>query len=194
MSEILYDIVNFVFFPLKIFLHHDAVEKIGLRSLRQERSRACARELKRPFLDIGCGNNDLVAQEGKYSGVGIDIAAPKTRPDVFACAERLPFKDDSFNAASYVVSLRYVGDVPAAMREAHRVLRAGGRIVILENPPFENWLRHHLTFWTKVEGERIVGFTQADIKNLFTQAHFLFVARRRYLYGLGVIYVGEKAR
>jgi demethylmenaquinone methyltransferase/2-methoxy-6-polyprenyl-1,4-benzoquinol methylase len=42
-------------------------------------------------------------------------------------AEKLSFGDASFDAYTIVFGIRNVTDIPAALREAHRVLRRGGR-------------------------------------------------------------------
>jgi ubiquinone/menaquinone biosynthesis methyltransferase len=47
-------------------------------------------------------------------------------------AEKLPFEDDSFDLYSIAFGIRNVTTVPNALREAHRVLRPGGRFVCLE--------------------------------------------------------------
>lgn len=47
-------------------------------------------------------------------------------------AEQLPFADRSFDAVTIAFGLRNVTDQPAALREMHRVLRPGGRALILE--------------------------------------------------------------
>ncbi|MDX2259329.1 MAG: bifunctional demethylmenaquinone methyltransferase/2-methoxy-6-polyprenyl-1,4-benzoquinol methylase UbiE [Hyphomicrobiaceae bacterium] len=47
-------------------------------------------------------------------------------------AERLPFDDRSFDAYTIAFGIRNVTDVPAALREAHRVLKIGGRFLCLE--------------------------------------------------------------
>ena len=47
-------------------------------------------------------------------------------------AEKLTFPDDSFNAYTIAFGIRNVTDIPAALREAHRVLKRGGRLYILE--------------------------------------------------------------
>jgi ubiquinone/menaquinone biosynthesis C-methylase UbiE len=60
--------------------------------------------------------------------------AAKSRTVAFsagdACA--LPFSADSFDAAVSTQVYEYVADVPAALGEAYRVLRPGGRLVILD--------------------------------------------------------------
>jgi demethylmenaquinone methyltransferase/2-methoxy-6-polyprenyl-1,4-benzoquinol methylase len=47
-------------------------------------------------------------------------------------AEQLTFADASFDAYTIAFGIRNVTDIPAALKEAHRVLRRGGRLYILE--------------------------------------------------------------
>jgi len=47
-------------------------------------------------------------------------------------AERLTFADRSFDAYTIAFGIRNVTDIPAALAEAHRVLRTGGRFFCLE--------------------------------------------------------------
>ena len=47
-------------------------------------------------------------------------------------AERLSFPDRSFDAYTIAFGIRNVTDIPAALREAHRVLAFGGRFFCLE--------------------------------------------------------------
>ena len=47
-------------------------------------------------------------------------------------AETLTFPDRSFDAYTIAFGIRNVTDIPAALREAHRVLRRGGRFYCLE--------------------------------------------------------------
>ena len=47
-------------------------------------------------------------------------------------AESLTFPDPSFDAYTIAFGIRNVTDIPAALREAHRVLRRGGRFFCLE--------------------------------------------------------------
>jgi len=47
-------------------------------------------------------------------------------------AEKLSFADASFDAYTIAFGIRNVTDIPAALREAHRVLKRGGRFYCLE--------------------------------------------------------------
>jgi demethylmenaquinone methyltransferase/2-methoxy-6-polyprenyl-1,4-benzoquinol methylase len=47
-------------------------------------------------------------------------------------AEKLNFPDASFDAYTIVFGIRNVTDIPAALREAHRVLKRGGRFYCME--------------------------------------------------------------
>ena len=51
---------------------------------------------------------------------------------VEANAEELPFADDSFDAYTIAFGIRNVPRIEAALAEAHRVLRTGGRFLCLE--------------------------------------------------------------
>ncbi|WP_174298871.1 class I SAM-dependent methyltransferase [Sphingomonas bacterium] len=67
--------------------------------------------------------------------VGIDRAAKRGIAGLVwteANAETLAFADRSFDAYTIAFGIRNVTDIPAALREAHRVLRRGGRFWCLE--------------------------------------------------------------
>jgi arsenite methyltransferase len=51
---------------------------------------------------------------------------------VKADATALPFPDATFDAATSIQVYEYVADLPSALAELHRVLRPGGRALILD--------------------------------------------------------------
>jgi demethylmenaquinone methyltransferase / 2-methoxy-6-polyprenyl-1,4-benzoquinol methylase len=66
---------------------------------------------------------------------GIDRAAKRGIDGLVwteANAETLQFEDKSFDAYTIALGIRNVTDIPAALREAHRVLKRGGRFLCLE--------------------------------------------------------------
>ena len=99
------------------------------------------------ILDVGCGPGFYVAELLEHVGsegsvVGIDSSQPmlavaaqrsEGHDNVSfheADATSLPVENASFDAALSVQVLEYVADVPAALSELYRALRAGGRLVV----------------------------------------------------------------
>ena len=94
-------------------------------------------------LDACCGTGDLAIGARKRGAevVGLDFSAAmlerarRKEPGiewVQADALALPFPDASFDAATVGFGVRNVADLEAGLRELRRVLRAGGRLGILE--------------------------------------------------------------
>lgn len=104
------------------------------------------------ILDLGAGNcwmSFRLAQVG-YEPVAVDLhdnsfdglgAAEHFRdslPMLFPrfCAElaHLPFQDEQFDAAIFNASFHYVEDAAAALAEALRCVKPGGRLIICDTP------------------------------------------------------------
>ena len=101
-------------------------------------------------LDCATGTGDLalllkrrVGFEGQVTG--IDACAPmlalarrkaeRARLAVYfqlADMERLPFRDGAFDVATVAFGVRNLGDPLAGLREMGRVVRPGGRVLVLE--------------------------------------------------------------
>lgn len=83
-------------------------------------------------LDVGCGlqpyRQFLDATQTEY--VGVDRIGPLTNPTVVGAAEDLPFEDESFDVVLSTQVLEHLPDPLCALREATRVLRRRGRIVL----------------------------------------------------------------
>jgi demethylmenaquinone methyltransferase/2-methoxy-6-polyprenyl-1,4-benzoquinol methylase len=107
-------------------------------------------------LDLGSGTGDLAlgllaASDASACVIGVDLSpamleALRRRAGasgerrvlpVLATAERLPFADASLDRVVAGFAVRNFGDLGLGLRETRRVLRAGGRAVILElsTPP-----------------------------------------------------------
>jgi ubiquinone/menaquinone biosynthesis C-methylase UbiE len=102
-------------------------------------------------VDIGCGPGYLAAEMAEVVGSGglvhgvdpsqpmLAIAARRTTADSAAHIElsegdalSLPVADSSFDVAVSTQVYEYVADIGGALGEARRVLRQGGRILILD--------------------------------------------------------------
>lgn len=92
-----------------------------------------------------------------------------------ADAMRLPYADESFDAVVSGYLLRNVADMPKALAEQRRVLKSGGRIVVLDtSPPPENLLRPlimlHLRYGIPLLGRLLAGKRAADAYRYLPQS------------------------
>jgi ubiquinone/menaquinone biosynthesis C-methylase UbiE len=86
----------------------------------------------------GTGNYALALKEEGWDPVVVDRspamlkrAAAKGLETVQADAQALPFPDSSFDAATLISMLHHVEDRRLALAEARRILRPGGRLVLM---------------------------------------------------------------
>ncbi len=116
-------------------------------------------------LDMACGTGDLTlllartteaarVVGGDFTPEMLDVARVKnTHPKVeyaHADAMNLSFADSEFDALTIAFGIRNVTDPAAALAEFHRVLKPGGRLVILEfATPKSRLVRAGNNFYTK---------------------------------------------
>lgn len=86
----------------------------------------------------GTGNHALALSHEGWDPVVVDRsaamlvqAAAKGLATVEADAQSLPFDDESFDAVMLISMLHHVADRAAALAEARRVLKVGGRLVLM---------------------------------------------------------------
>lgn len=121
-----------------------ATEEAGLRDTRRE----ALAEASGRTIDLGAGtgvNVDLfpdavtelvLAEPGPHMAHKLRAkldASGHSATVVEAPAERLPFEDSSFDTAVFTLVLCTVPDPAAALAEAARVLKPGGRLIFVEH-------------------------------------------------------------
>jgi ubiquinone/menaquinone biosynthesis methyltransferase len=91
-----------------------------------------------PFLDLRITAADLtesMLEAGKDHSINAGVLDINY---VVADAEKMPFEDASFDAYTISFGMRNVGNIEAALQEAYRVLKPGGRFYCLEFSHVEN--------------------------------------------------------
>ncbi|MDP4583335.1 MAG: class I SAM-dependent methyltransferase [Verrucomicrobiales bacterium] len=121
------------------------VLSLGIDILWRRRVAVLVREINpRLVLDVATGSGDLAmtvaAAVPDARVIGADFCAPmlaearkRGLPELMVCdGLALPFPDDTFDAITIGYGLRNMADWAAALREFSRVLKPGGRLVVLD--------------------------------------------------------------
>ncbi len=130
--------------------------------------------------DLGCGEGYLTMEAARWAGRVIAVdrsAAVLQRARGLARRrrvsnviwkrgelEKLPMRDGSVDVALLSQALHHAKDPARAVAEASRVTVAGGHVLVLD-------LRRHQEDWVRVKlGDRVLGFTDDELKGLLTAA------------------------
>jgi len=129
--------------------------------------------------DVCCGTGDMVIGLARVVGrggcaVGLDFASGMLAGAVrrlaaakvagiagLICgdAEALPMRDETLDAVTFAFGLRNVPQPAKALAEAHRTLRPGGRLVVLEfGQPRSRWLRVAYDLYSRTIIPRLGGW------------------------------------
>jgi len=182
-------------------------------------------------LDIATGTGDVALEIARQKSadvtiVGADVSremveigrqkvasspfAGRISFEIAPC-EALPFADGRFDSITIAFGIRNVVDRPQGLKEMHRVLKQGGRAVILEfsmpaSPLFERLYRFYfLTVLPRIGGifsrksayqylpDSVLEFPSRDaFKGLMADAGFRAITHHDLTFGIATVYVGEK--
>ena len=176
------------------------------------------------LLDLGTGTGDLAREAaGQFPQIKVIAAdftlemmrvGQKRGPLNFSSADalRLPFGDSSFDAVVSGFLMRNVIDLQKALQEQHRVLKKGGRIVILDTTrPKKNllspfiWLHMHVVI--PLMGRLLTGSSDAyrylpettegfvtaeNMAARMASVGFKRINYQRFMFGTIAIHWGEK--
>ena len=130
--------------------------------------------------DLGCGTGQLTAAMAPFVAtvIAVDassamLQAARKRLQAFENIdlrrgelEALPIDDGRLDAATLMLVLHHLPEPAAALREAARVLKPGGRILVADMLPHEREnYRHQM-------GHVWLGFTESQIDRWMTEAGF----------------------
>lgn len=208
----------------------NTVLSLGMdRAWRREAARVALEGFPKRILDVATGTADLAlalkAGAPAAEVTGVDLSKPMLKIARRKAQGRglelrleradgldLPFPDESFDVVTIAYGLRNFADVEAGLREFHRVLRPGGRLVVLEFPPppegaFGELFRLYFTRVLPVVGGLVSGrrgayeylprsvlaFPRPErLAALLQQAGFRDVRYKLQTFGVSALHVGER--
>ncbi len=145
-------------------------------------------------LDVGCGSGwatRLLADyafNGRVTGIDISdemvrLARESSRSYAnvgyeVASAEQLSFNDNEFTHAFSMESLYYYRNIPKALSEIHRVLKAGSLFVAVVDLYWENEATHQ---WIDTLNVPVELFSIDDYRSLFIDAGFVNIFDERLI-------------
>ena len=133
--------------------------------------------LPHPWLEVGVGTGRIARSLGVELGLdpardALILARRRGIGVVVGRGEALPFRGGTFGLVLFVTTLCFVADPLAALREAARVLRPGGAIVLGLIPADGPWGRHYRRLAT--EGHAYYReahfFTRSELADLVSRA------------------------
>lgn len=141
------------------------------------------------FVDLGTGTGRMIELIGPkaQTSLGIDLSpemlafarATLEQSGIEHCSLRqgdlydLPLQDATVDLVTLHQVLHYLDDPAAAVAEAARILKPGGRLLIADFAP------HDLDFLREEQAHRRLGFTEDEVKNWLGQAGLDVAEARR---------------
>jgi SAM-dependent methyltransferase len=177
-------LVNSLLFPLRVITPQRYLNSLGLNTLADDRVEAVLPYVSGFILDVGCGENLLVKRWGE--GVGVDIMAwPGV--DVVCDTAKLPFRDIRFDVITFLACLNHIPNREIVLKEAQRVLKPGGKVIVTMIGPIAGYLCHKLiAHWDPDQVEREMdhkeewGLDDSKVKALIESAGFEDVGVKRF--------------
>ena len=155
------------------------------------------------ILDVG-----FAANPNPYiqNAIGLDIAIPEAIPKnyvgVVQCnlnIESIPFKDEHFDNVIAGDLIEHLENPSHFLREANRVLKDNGRLVICTPHANDWWVTLHNWFFRGVvndpdAGEHLQNWTILDMKRLLKKSGFRLIAMEGYYMHFPKINLAIKVR
>lgn len=176
---------------LELFIPKDHMD-----TAEETRIRTVLPHVKGRLLDVGCGFNNLVRMY-KGDGVGVDVCGWGDKPDlVVKRTDSLPYKNCSFDTITYLAAINHIPYRLSALKEAKRVLKQKGRIIITMIGPKVGKVAH----FGHGKDEKLRGFkhneklgmTDEELKILFAKAGFAIDNHLKFSFGFNNVYILKK--
>ena len=185
---------DFLGSPFRLLLFDQAwLPKFGWTTLEDERMTVVWPHLKGRVLDVGAGFNTLINRWG--NGVGVDTFEWGGGARVVPDTSQLPFDDASFDTVTFLACLNHIPYREAAMRDARRVIKPNGTLVVTMINPLIGDVGHAVWWYSedKHRGGMLPGETgglwPAHVIRICEDAGFALQLHRRFVYGMNHLFV-----
>lgn len=188
---------DFIGIPFRLLLFDQAwLPAFRWTTLEEERLNIVYPLIKGKLLDVGAGPNTLV---NRYiNGIGVDIFDWGNGVIVVDNTSNLPFENESFDTVTFIACLNHIPYRSAALKEAYRLLRPNGQLIITMINPLLGDIGHALWWYSEdkhrggmKEGEK-GGMWTSEVVDLCREAGFQLKSHRRFVYGINNLYVWVK--
>ncbi len=160
-------------------------------------------------LDVGCASGYMVSEiaktypQAKYTGIDVyDKAieyAKKTYPKIkfkVASAEKLPFKNNSFDLILFYETIEHVENPIECLKEIKRILKKNGTLILSMDSG--NWLfRIVWFFWENTSGSIWKGahlhpFHHNELEDLIIKSNYKIKDKIFSILGMEVTFILER--
>lgn len=139
------------------------------------------------ILDAGAGEAQYKSLFRGMQYVAVDLGVGDAgwtyaQLDALADLQMLPFADNSFDACINIVTLEHVREPGAVLAELARVLRPGGRLLLVTPMEWEEHQQPHDYFrYTRYGLEYLLGRAGLAVERLYPAGGFFRLLARRFM-------------
>lgn len=194
-------LLNFFLFPFKMIIPQPIINKIPyLKTNKEIRLSLALQNTTGLLLDIGCGENDLVK---KYKlqggdGLGVDVYDWGSVDMVVKDTASLPFENEKFDTITFIACLNHIPNRVEVLKEAKRILKKDGKIIITNLTPFISLIWHKWAYWDDDQHERgmeegeVWGFKSKEIEKIFLDTGYYIFYKKKFSFFLNNYYIIKK--
>jgi len=198
------DLINEILLPLKLIIPQPIIKRIpGLTTNEDIRVEQVFRAISPDMncMAMGCGDDKLLKmhKERGGSGIGVDVHPWKSVDLLVEDSSDLPLEDKTFDCVTFVGCFNHIPGRIETLREAGRVLKDDGIVLITSLTPKLSAFWHKAIFWDYDQNERgmkegeVYGFTHEEFCSCIKEAGFKIVDRKRFSWGMNNLYICGKA-
>lgn len=190
--------VNQALLPVKLVVPQPLIARLPFLTTNLDiRMKIVGSLLKGRVLDVGCGQNLLLRAYRQLGGDGLGVDVyPWAGVDVLVQdTAKLDFPDASFDTITFVSCLNHIPNRIEVLREARRLLRPSGQVVLTNLTPVISRIWHKWAFWDEDQHERgmkdgeVWGFTHEELLTILKEAGFDHISSHPFSWRLNRVFI-----